>query len=257
SGVDLSVDLRRRPGREDGGEVGEERLEPQAFREPFLRAAALSTLDEEPPDQRALDQESAHGTDDVPAVERPDGRLLEQDVALDGKTARIEPPALELSRIDHGLGRALFGRGWAFSREHPEGQLRGRLTVRLPAHEIPPDHARPDRRLADGVDRHARRRGDRSYRVDGREIPSGPVTKERADEDDRVGGQAPHLPEELIEAPVSEMDHFDWPGCGELARARPFRPARTREPRSPGGSRAGAGARDRASPSSRYGATCP
>ena len=66
----------------------------------------------------------------------------------------------ELARVERGHVGPLIGRGWAFAREHAEGQLGGHLAVRLEAHDVSPDDPGPDGIVGEAVDGDAGRLGD-------------------------------------------------------------------------------------------------
>ena len=209
----LGGSARREPGRE----VGQERLESQALGEALLGPAALGPLDQQPPDEPALEEQRAEGAQHDDSVPLPQRGLPEPDDAAGGQPAEIEPPALDLARVEDGHAGAHVRRRRALPGEHLKGQLRSHPAVRLEARDVTPDDPGPDRGLREGVDGDAGGGRDPGHGLRRGEVPARRIAEEDSDHHDRPSGQAPHIRDDLVEAEVGEIDDLDRiPGRREL-----------------------------------------
>ena len=76
--LDLLIGLVGPGLEETGAEVGQERLEPQAFVEPVLVSLPLPALDEQAHDEQRLEPGHHAGRCDLPFIEVPDRRFAEE-----------------------------------------------------------------------------------------------------------------------------------------------------------------------------------
>src|SRR5262249_5171758 len=176
-----------------------------------LGAPALRVLDEQAGDQPGLKEEGPDRAEDVPAVPHPQRRLVEQDAAVRRNTARIESPASELARVEHGHVGADVGWSRALAGQHAEGQLGGDVAGGLEAHHVAPDRARAEGIVREGVDGSAGRGGDLPDHLRGPRVPPRRIAEEYPDEDDGALRKSPDPGENVLETEIADMDDLHRP----------------------------------------------
>ena len=176
-----------------------------ALPERGLGPASPAALDQQPEDQRRLQQEHAEGREDGRPVALPERRRAEEDLGVRRKAVLGQAPALQLPPIDDQRGGGHLRGGHRLARRSPKDTHEEATRARAVVREI--HHATTDDPVADPVARdpvHGRRRHacEAGDEVPGIELPSALVPREGREDHERSRRDATETVDERFVGPI-------------------------------------------------------